>query len=100
MAVFAVIGSSPVTRAETGVTAATGLAERMTNSPMVAFQNPMTDHGSVIANSTTRIRSITPKPPAVSANASSQISPAIEASTISAKKTRRAVSGSAGVAGA
>ena len=67
IAVFAVIGSSPVTRADTGVTAATGLAERMMNSPMVAFQKPITDHGSVMANSTTRMRSSGPKPPADSA---------------------------------
>ena len=66
------------------------------NSPMVAFQKPITDQGSVMANSTTRMKSITPKPPADSANASSQISPTIEASTIRVKKTRRPVSGSAG----
>ena len=95
MAVFAVIGSSPATRAETGVTAATGLAERMMNSPMVAFQKPITDHGSVIANNTTRMKSITPKPPAVSANDNSEISPTIEASTIRVKNTRRPASGSA-----
>ena len=95
MAVLAVIGSSPVTRAETGVTAATGLAERMMNSPMVAFQKPITDHGRVTANSTTRMKSISPKPPADSANDSSQMSPTIEASTIRVKKTRRPVSGSA-----
>ena len=98
IAVFAVIGSLPVTRADTGVTAATGFAERMMNSPMVAFQKPITDHGSVTANSTTRMKSTTPKPPAVSANDSSQTSPIIEAATIRVKNTRRAVSGSAGAA--
>ena len=67
IAVFAVIGSSPRTRAETGVTAATGSAERMMKSPMVAFQKPITDQGSVMTNSTTRMKSTTVKPPAVSA---------------------------------
>ena len=96
IAVFAVIGSSPVTRAETGVTAATGLAERMMNRPKVAFQKPITDHGSVTANSSTRMRSTTPKPPAESANDRSQISPTIEARTTRVKNTRRAVRGSEG----
>ena len=58
----------------------------MMNSPMVAFQKPITDHGSVMANSTTRMKSITPKPPAESANDSSQTSPTIEASTISGEE--------------
>ncbi len=67
-AVRAVIGSSPRTRAETGVTAATGSAEKRINaSPMVAFQKPITDQGSVTANITTRMKSTTPKPPADSA---------------------------------
>ena len=57
IAVLAVIGSSPVTRAATGVTAATGSAERMMKRPMVAFQKPITDQGSVTANSTTRMKS-------------------------------------------
>ena len=82
IAVFVVIGSSPATRAETGVTAATGLAERMMNRPIVAFQKPMTDHGRVTANSTTRTKSTMPKPPAVRAKANSQTSPTIEAATI------------------
>ena len=51
----------------TGVTAATGLAERMMKSPMVAFQKPITDQGSVMTNSTTRMKSTAVKPPAVSA---------------------------------
>ena len=67
IAVLAVIGSSPVTRADTGVTAATGSAERMMKSPMVAFQKPITDQGSVMTNSTTRMKSTAVKPPAVSA---------------------------------
>ena len=95
IAVFAVIGSSPFTRAETGVTAATGSAERMMKSPKVAFQKPITDQGSVTANSTTRMKSTTPKPPADRAKDSSQTSPTIEPRTTSAKKTRRPVSGSA-----
>ena len=41
-------------RAAAGVTAATGSrAKRMITSPMVAFQKPMTDQGSVTANSAT-----------------------------------------------
>ena len=64
IAVLAVIGSSPRTRAETGVTAATGSAERMMKSPKVAFQKPITDHGRVTANSSTRMKSTTLKPPA------------------------------------
>ena len=79
IAVFAVIGSLPVTRAETGVTAATGFFERMMKRPIVAFQKPITDHGSVTANSTARVRSTRPKPPAVSANDSRQTRPIIEA---------------------
>ena len=67
--------------------------------PMVAFQKPITDHGSVTANSTTRMKSTTPKPPAVSPKASSQTRPIIEAATIRVKKMRRAVSGSAGAGG-
>ena len=70
------------------------------NSPMVAFQKPITDHGSVMANSTTSTRSSAVKPPAVRANDNSQISPTIEASTMAVKKTRRAVSGSEGGAAA
>ena len=64
-AVLVVIGSSPRTRAETGVTAATGSAEkRIRASPMVAFQKPITDQGSVTANIATKMKSTTPKPPA------------------------------------
>ncbi len=68
--------------------------------PMVAFQKPITDHGSVMANITTRMKSTDPKPPAVSPKASSQIRPIIEAATIRVKNTRRAVSGSAGAGAA
>ena len=69
------------------------------NSPMVAFQKPITDQGRVTANISTRMKSMTPKPPAERAKDKSQISPAIEARTIRAKNMRRPVSGSAGVAG-
>src|SRR3954451_25144084 len=85
----------PRTRAETGVTAATGSAERMMKSPMVAFQKPITDQGSVMANSTTRTKSSAVKTPAVSAYESSQISPIIEASTMTVKNARRRVRGAA-----
>ena len=64
IAVLAVRGSSPLTRADTGVTAATGSAEkRIRNSPTVQFQ-PITDQGRVTANMSTRIKSVMPKPPA------------------------------------
>ena len=70
MAVEAVIGSSPRTRAAAGVTEATGSrAKRMMRRPMVAFQKPITNHGSVTANRTTRTRSTASKPPAESATA-------------------------------
>ena len=65
MAVDATIGSRPETRPADGVTAATGSrAKRMMMKPMVAFQKPMTIHGSVTANSVTSSRSPGPNPPA------------------------------------
>ena len=101
IAVEAVIGSSPRTRAAAGVTKATGSrAKRMMRRPMVAFQKPMTDHGSVTANRTTRTRSTASKPPADSATVSSQIKPAIEAPTSAQNSRRRRVSKPGGAASA
>src|SRR5262249_8319763 len=82
IAVDATIGSSPRTRQATGVTAATGsAAERMITKPIAAFQKPITYQGSVTANSTIKTRSSVPIPPGESANAASQMKPAIVAAT-------------------
>src|SRR5262249_31166590 len=72
----AVMGSSPLTRAATGSTAATGSrAKRMIRSPMVAFQKPIANQGTVAAKSRMRTRSSAPKPPADSALTPSQSRP-------------------------
>ena len=60
--------------------------------PMVAFQKPITDHGMVTANSSSRMKSSMPKPPADSANGSSQTA-RHGGEDDQAKKTRRPVSG-------
>ena len=55
-----------------GITAAVGSAEkRMIRNPITAFQNPATIQGSVIANSTSSMTSIKPRPPGDSASAAS-----------------------------
>ena len=68
IAVDDTIGSCPDTRPADGVTATTGSrANSMITRPMVAFQKPITSHGSVTANSITSSRSPGLKPPADSA---------------------------------
>ena len=53
IAVDAVTGSSPLTRAVDGITAMAGsAAKRMMMKPITAFQNPATIQGKVTANST------------------------------------------------
>ena len=65
IAVEAVIGSSPRTRATDGTTVATGSrANRIRMKPMAAFQKPITDHGMVSAKKRRRRASARPKPPA------------------------------------
>src|SRR6266576_3008353 len=60
------------------VEAATGSGEkRMSRKPIMAFQNPITTHGSVTANITTRMKSTTLNPPGESAMQASQTSPAM-----------------------
>ena len=72
----------------------------MMKKPMVAFQKPITDQGSVTANSTTRMKSTTAEAAGRQRVAtSSQISPAIEASTTSGEEDAPPrSSGSAGAA--
>ena len=62
IAVRAVIVSSPRMRAAIGLTAATGSrAQVMSRNPIVAFQNPTTDHGSVSVNSARKSTAATPR---------------------------------------
>src|SRR5207237_7009390 len=78
----AVIGSSPRRRETTGVTVATGSeVNRITSRPIVAFQKPMTNQGSVTAKSRTRRRSRRPKPPLDRAVTASQRNAARVAAT-------------------
>ena len=84
-----------MTRADTGVTAATGSARAHDEEPDGGV--PEADHRPRQRDGEQHHQDEVdaPKPPAESANASSQISPAIEASTIAVNSTRRPVSGSA-----
>ncbi len=90
IAVEATIGSSPRTRVTAGVTVAIGSRQnRMMMRPMVAFQKPMTVHGSVTANMTMSAVSVAPRPPTESAAVRSQSKPIIVAATTAANTTRR-----------
>ena len=80
-----------------GITAAIGSGEkRKIRNPIMAFQNPATIHGNVIANSTISTMSIALKPAGDSANAASAIDPAMETREQSSKQYAPAGDGVSG----
>ena len=92
IAVEAVIGSSPRSWPVIGTTAAIGSSEkRMIRNPIIAFQNPATIHGKVIAKNTSSTISMTPMPPGDSARAASTKDPAIVAANKTQNSIRRPV---------
>ncbi|MGA7112280.1 MAG: hypothetical protein WBY77_07495, partial [Pseudolabrys sp.] len=75
-----------------GITAAIESDEkRKIKNPTMAFQNPATIQGNVIANSPISTRSIALNPEGDSAKAASAINPAIETANSAANNTRRPV---------
>ena len=94
IAVRAVIGSSPRMRAAIGLTAATGSrAHVKSRNPIVAFQNPTTDHGSVSVNRTRK--STAAKPRGGTATTASNMSPTMVAAVSAAYSARRRASDAA-----
>src|SRR6185312_1524866 len=65
--------------------------KRITRKPMVAFQNPITDQGSVQAKKKSSSASSAPNPPADNASAATPTSAAMVMLTSVAKRTRRPV---------
>ena len=89
IAVDAEIGASPRTRDTCGITAAIESDEkRKIKNPIMAFQNPDTIQGNVIANNTISMMSIVLKPPGDSASAASAIDPAMVTAVRAANSTR------------
>ena len=89
IAVDAEIGASPRMRDACGITAAIESDEnRKIKNPIMAFQNPATIQGNVIANNTISMMSIMLKPAGDSASAASAIDPAMVTAIRAAKSTR------------